>query len=183
LARTAGFVPPIVVKPNARGSSVGTRIVRRVEELGPAAAEALALDEAAILEAFAPGRELTAGFVGPRALPLVELRTHREFYDYAAKYEDGETGYVCPAELAEATAESVRALGRRAAEALGVTGLGRTDIILTGEGPTILEVNTIPGFTTHSLLPMAARAAGMAMPDLCRTLLEAALGVSAREGA
>ncbi len=180
---SAGLVPPLVVKPNARGSSVGTRIVRDLEELFAAADAALALDEAALIEGFVAGRELTVGFVGEQVLPIVELTTPRDFYDFAAKYEVESTSYACPAELPDETAETVRTLGRRAAEVLGVTGLARTDIILTDEGPMILEVNTIPGFTDHSLLPMAARAAGLEMPDLCRSLLEEALAASTREGA
>lgn len=162
---------PVVVKPASRGSSVGTSIVRSEESLETAAAHALAFDRRAIVESYIPGREITAGILDESPLPLIELRPKRPFYTYEAKYLDEDTEYLCPAPLDEATTQQLQRLTLRVHKALGMRDLSRTDIILGPDGPQVLELNAIPGFTSHSLLPKAAQRAGISFPELCRTLV------------
>ncbi len=165
---------PVVVKPASRGSSVGTTIVRAAGELAAALELALAVDRQGLVEAFVEGCELTAGMLAGEALPLIELQPARDFYDYEAKYKDDRTEYCCPAPLEADASDALQRLGLAVNEALGVEHLGRVDMILGEDGPMVLEVNTIPGFTSHSLLPMAAREAGVGFPELCRRILELA---------
>ena len=170
-AMADGLHLPVVVKPANRGSSVAVTIVRQREALAPAVAQALAIDSAALLEEFVPGRELTAGMLGSEILPLVELMPDGEFYDYNAKYISDHTRYLCPAPLPEATAAQVRQIALEVNRALGAEHFSRTDIMLGEKGPQVLELNAIPGFTSHSLLPKAAQAAGIAFGDLCCRIL------------
>jgi len=178
--RAADLAVPVVVKPVSRGSSVGTTIVRDAAALERAAADALRWDACGMIESFVAGPEITAGILADQALPLIELRPAREFYDYEAKYKDDHTQYLCPAPLdADHTAE-LQALALRVCRVLGVEHMGRVDLMLGEDGPQVLEVNTIPGFTSHSLLPMAARQAGFPFPALCRRILELAWERSGR---
>jgi D-alanine-D-alanine ligase len=171
----AGLSLPLVVKPVRAGSSQGVTIVRKAEALEGALAEALRWDAEAMVEPFLPGAELTVGILERRALPVIEMRTTTEFFDYEAKYSDGVTEYICPAELSAGTTARVRELALAAHDSLGARDLSRVDILLDAAGaPSVLEVNTIPGFTSHSLLPKAARAAGIPFPELCLRLLELA---------
>jgi D-alanine-D-alanine ligase len=171
----AGLLPPVVVKPVSRGSSVGTSIVRDYAEMWEAAEKALALDERAMIETFLAGRELTVALLGDRILPVIEIRPKQKFYDYAAKYADDATEFICPAPLAERLYSEIESIALRSVKALGVEQLGRVDIILGEDGPQVLEVNTIPGFTAHSLVPLAARTAGIAFPELCLKVLAGCL--------
>lgn len=168
----AGLVYPLVVKPNSRGSSVGVRIVRDPEDLREAVAEALAIDTTALAETFLAGRELTVGLLGADVLPVVELRTGREFFDFEAKYRSETTEYICPALLEDADAETLCATASAAGRALGVRDFARVDILLSAGVAYVLEVNTIPGMTSHSLLPKAACAAGYSFAQLCRRMVE-----------
>jgi D-alanine-D-alanine ligase len=170
-----GLDVPLVVKPAASGSSVGVTIVRDAEALGCALEKALAYGPRVVVEEFIAGREVSVAVLEHETLPPCELVTSREFYDYAAKYEDDATQVVCPAELdAEATRRTSEA-ALRAFDALGCRDFGRTDVILGTDGlPWVLEVNTIPGFTSHSLVPRAARAAGVEFGRLCARIVRLA---------
>jgi D-alanine-D-alanine ligase len=171
--RLGGF--PLVVKPNEEGSSVGLTIVERAEQLAPALQLAGRYGEI-LIERYAPGRELTVALLGDRALPIVEIRPKSGLYDYESKYTAGKSEYFCPADLPEALAETVKDLGRRAAHTLGCRGVTRVDFRLDAEGVAqCLEVNTVPGMTPTSLVPMAAKAAGMSYEQVVQHMLDLAL--------
>jgi D-alanine-D-alanine ligase len=169
--------PPLVLKPIDDGSSVDLHICRSATEVASIRAR-LHPDRGAIMaEAFVAGREITAGIVGSRLLPLVEIIPSAavEFYDYAAKYLRDDTRYVVDPLLPGHLDEQCRHAAMLAFDRVGCRDLARVDFIVGAEGPWFLEVNTMPGFTTHSLVPMAAAAVGLDMPALCETLVEAAL--------
>ena len=166
------FEGPIVVKPTKSGSSVGVTIVTQTGAYRPALEEAFRYSDAVLVEKFIPGRELTVGILGEKALPIVEVIPKKQFYDYEAKYGDAGTRYEVPARLSETEARKVREEALKAYHALGCRMLSRVDLILTPEGEAaVLEINTIPGLTSKSLLPKAAREAGIDFPDLCVKIL------------
>jgi D-alanine-D-alanine ligase len=166
---------PLMVKPSREGSSIGMSKASSVAELAPAYALARRYDETVIAERFIEGMELTAGILGEQALPLIRLETPRVFYDYQAKYFADDTRYYCPCGLPAEQEQRVQRVARAAFEALGCSGWGRVDLVLGRDGePYLLEVNTIPGMTDHSLVPMAARAAGLSFEELCLRILETA---------
>jgi len=166
---------PLVVKPNEQGSTVGLTIVTRPEDLGDAVGLALRYGREVLIESFIPGRELTVAILGDEPLPIVEIRPKGGHYDYESKYSAGMTEYFCPADLPEPLAERIRELGRRAAHALGCAGVSRADFRLSpANEPFCLEVNTIPGMTPTSLVPMAARAQGLSYDQLVERMLELA---------
>ncbi|OFZ99450.1 MAG: D-alanine--D-alanine ligase [Betaproteobacteria bacterium RIFCSPLOWO2_02_67_12] len=169
---------PLMVKPVNEGSSIGMSKVRAAAQLEEAFALAVNYDRAVIAEKFIEGRELTCAILERDALPLIRLETPREFYDYEAKYVADDTRYILPCGLPEAEEREVQQLCLRAFQALGCRGWGRVDLMLGGDGaPYLLEVNTVPGMTDHSLVPMAARAVGLTYEDLClRILASAATG-------
>jgi D-alanine-D-alanine ligase len=167
---------PVVVKPNTQGSSVAVHIVERLQDLPGAVADAFRYPPV-LVETFIPGREITVAVLGGRALPVVEIVPQDGFYDYRHKYTKGETRYVCPADLPQATADAVARAAEAAYAALGCAGVARVDFRLAPDGRFYcLEVNTIPGMTETSLVPMAARAAGMSYEDLVGRLVELAKG-------
>ncbi|OPX23036.1 MAG: hypothetical protein B1H04_04220 [Planctomycetales bacterium 4484_123] len=167
---------PCVVKPVGGGSSLDVTIARDAAARQQAVESLLGRYGRAMVEAFIPGRELTVGVLGDQPLPVVEIIPRREFYDYVAKYQDDETVYVCPADLPPALAEHLRAAGLVAHRALGCRDFSRVDFILADDGTAyVLEVNTIPGFTSHSLLPKAAAAAGISFEQLCDRIVRLAL--------
>ena len=173
--------PPVVVKPASTGSSVGISIVHHKKHLASALRSAFALDNQVMVEEFLSGREMTVGVVGNRnleALPVIEIKPGKDytFFDYEAKYQPGATEEICPAPIHPNTARMLQRLAIRAHEALGLKGYSRTDFILTPKGPVLLETNTVPGMTATSLLPRAARAAGMDFPAFIRRLINIALG-------
>jgi D-alanine-D-alanine ligase len=172
------LVPPLVAKPATGGSSLGVSIVRDAEQVRSALTKASEYADSVLIERYIPGRELTVGVLGETALPvaeIVKLKAGCDFYDYSAKYSEG-TSILCPAELEPAVAEKVQALALAAHRALGCRDVSRTDIILDAAGtPWVLEVNTLPGLTSHSLLPRAANAAGIGFTQLCERLLCLAL--------
>jgi D-alanine-D-alanine ligase len=173
------FGPRVVVKPAAQGSSIGVSIVER-GGFAEAVKQALSFDGRAIIEPFIKGRELTVGILGDRALPIVELKPHRQFFDYTAKYQYGQTDYIVNPELPDDIAAEVSRAGLEAFRCLGCRDLGRVDVMVSERGDIfVLEVNTIPGFTETSLVPMAASAAGMDFAALCRRIVEMALRRSA----
>jgi D-alanine-D-alanine ligase len=172
----ATYSPPLVVKPARQGSSVGIAIVRDPSELAAALAGAKRYDENIIVEQFINGREFTVGILGGRALPVVEIRTNRKFFDYEAKYTPGAAEEICPAPIDALTASRIHELARRAHECLGCRDFSRVDVMWNGKRDFfVLEVNTIPGLTPNSLLPKAARAAGLSMEALCVRMVEMAL--------
>ncbi len=162
------FEFPVVVKPTKAGSSVGVTIVREPSSYLKACKEAFKYSDAVLVDRYIAGRELTVGFLGEEALPVVEVIAKREFYDYEAKYKDTETRYEFPAKLTEAERRIVAEEAFKAYRALGAEVMSRVDLILGKDGlPYVLEINTIPGLTPKSLLPKAARAAGIHFPELC----------------
>ena len=166
---------PIMVKPANEGSSIGMSKVRRAADLEAAYALAANYDPLVIAEQFIEGPELTAGVLGREALPLIRLETPRDFYDYEAKYVADDTRYICPCGLPADEEREIQRAVIRAFDVLGCRGWGRVDLMLDRAGkPHFLEVNTSPGMTDHSLVPMAARAAGVSFEDLCVRILELA---------
>jgi D-alanine-D-alanine ligase len=174
LEALGGF--PLVVKPNEQGSTVGLTIVRKPEALAAAIELALEYGPDALIEEYIDGRELTVSALGDEVLPIVEIRPRSGHYDYEAKYTAGMSEYFCPADLPEALAARIGDLGLRAARVLGCTGVARADFRLSSAGaPYCLEVNTIPGMTPTSLVPMAARARGLSYDQLVNRMLELAV--------
>ena len=169
---------PAVVKPARGGSALGVRVVERRADLPEAVMGALAYADAALVEARMRGVEVAVGMVGtpPEVLPPVEIRPKSGQFDYAARYTFGATEYFVPARLDPAAAAACERASRAAFEVLGLRDIGRADLIVDDEGtPWLLEVNVSPGMTETSLVPMAAEAAGLALPDLCDRVLSAAL--------
>ena len=175
---------PLVAKPVLEGSSIGVSMIDSENAL-PAAFETAARHGPVLLERRLPGREVTVGVLDGRALPAVALRAAGEFYDYHAKYVAEDTVYECPAPLPEPLLARLGELALSAFDALGCTGWGRVDFILDADGePRFIECNTAPGMTSHSLVPIAARAAGLDFPALCTAILATTLaGGSANGGA
>ncbi len=172
---------PVVVKPSSCGSSVGVTIVRNPEEFSKAVDLAFTFSERVLVERYIEGRELTVGILDDQPLPIVEVIAQRKFYDYEAKYRDSGTRYEFPAKLSAEEAEKVSSAALRAYQVLGCLHFARTDVILANDGtPYVLEVNTIPGLTSKSLLPKAAKAQGIDFPDLCVKIIELARGRVAR---
>ena len=163
---------PIMVKPASEGSSIGMSKVRREQDIASAYALAASHDKLVIAEQFIEGTELTAGILDDSPLPLIRLETPRDFYDYEAKYLAGDTRYILPCGLSAQAESALQAESLRAYSLLGCRGWGRVDLILDREGrPYFLEVNTSPGMTDHSLVPMAARHIGLSFGDLCLRIL------------
>ncbi|MCX8007786.1 MAG: D-alanine--D-alanine ligase [Coriobacteriia bacterium] len=173
-----------VVKPASEGSAIGVSIVHEPSELANALASAFEHDEVALVERFVEGVEVTVGVLGtktPFALPTLEIVPEHEFYDYESKYVPGMSRHIIPARIPEDARERCAELAVAAHQALGCSGVSRTDIIVEQSGDAwVLEVNTIPGMTRTSLLPDAARAAGIEFPDLCALLVGYALEESSR---
>jgi D-alanine-D-alanine ligase len=166
---------PLMVKPAAEGSSIGMSKVRSRSTLDEAYALAANYDRVVLAEKFIEGAELTVGILGEQVLPIIKLETPRDFYDYQAKYVADDTRYLIPCGLPEKKEKALQALCLKAFRTLGCAGWGRVDLMLDRRGrPYLLEVNTAPGMTDHSLVPMAARAVGISYEDLCIRILESA---------
>ncbi len=171
---------PIVVKPNSEGSSIGVRMAKDLNELCAFMDKAFALDEEVLLEEYIKGREISVGVIGNQslqALPVIEIipNEDHEFYNYEAKYQEKATKEICPAEMPESITRLAQEYALRAHKALYLRGYSRTDMIVRGEDIVLLETNTIPGMTKTSLLPLAARTAGMDFSTLLDRLIELAL--------
>jgi len=172
-ARKLGL--PIFVKPASEGSSVGMTKVRVAAKLKAAYEAAAKYDPVVLAEKFIDGPELTVAILGDQALPAIRIETPREFYDYEAKYHASDTRYLIPCGLPKAKERRVQALCLQAFRTLGCRGWGRVDLMLDRRGkPHLLEINTAPGMTDHSLVPMAAKAVGIPYEDLCLKILESA---------
>ena len=174
-ADTLGY--PLVVKPVHEGSTIGVSKVHDDESLHRAWFEALRYDDEIIAEPFVDGPEYTAAILGDDSLPLIRLETPNELYDYEAKYAEGAgTRYHCPCGLDEATETTFKRLARAAFDALGASGWGRVDFVCDRTGsPFFIDVNTAPGMTGHSLVPMAAQALGVEYDELVWRILETSL--------
>ena len=166
---------PLMVKPAREGSSIGMSKVTTIEKIEPAFELAAQHDDVVIGERFVEGVEVTAAILDGKALPLIRLETPRVFYDYEAKYFANDTRYICPSGLPEAQERAIQEAALRAFDLIGCSGWGRVDVMLDRAGtPYLLEINTIPGMTDHSLVPMAARASGIEFEELCMRILESA---------
>jgi D-alanine-D-alanine ligase len=165
---------PCVVKPSRSGSALGVGFVEREADLPGAVMAALSFSGAAIVETRATGREVAVALAGRplEPLPAVEIEPKNGPFDYSARYTVGATEYFAPARLDEAELAAVGSACARAAEALGLRDLTRVDAIVGADGPTVLEVNVSPGMTDTSLVPMAARAAGLSVADLCDNVIQ-----------
>jgi D-alanine-D-alanine ligase len=166
---------PLMVKPACEGSSIGISKVTSIEQLEPAYQLAAKHDPDVLAEQFIVGDELTAAILDDQALPLIRLETPRVFYDYEAKYHAADTRYLVPSGLPPEQERALQALALEAFRAVGAEGWGRVDLMLDRAGrPYGLEVNTVPGMTDHSLVPMAARACGIGFDQLVLRILELA---------
>lgn len=167
---------PLMVKPVHEGSSIGMSRVEQIEQLAEACAIARRFDGEVIAERWVHGAEYTAAVIDGQALPLIKLETPRAFYDYDAKYVLDSTRYVCPCGLSHAQETEFQALALRAFDAAGASGWGRVDFMLDADGQAwLIEVNTVPGMTDHSLVPMAARAAGIEFDELVMRILDTSM--------
>ena len=176
--RAASEILPAVVKPVRQGSSIGMTLVHDAAQMRPALEEAFSYDRRALVEELLAGMELTVGVVGNRdleALPVIEIVTKREFFDYRAKYDPELSDEICPARISPEDAQAVQELAMRAHRSIGCRGISRVDFIRTSGGPVVLEVNTMPGMTVNSLVPKAARAAGIPFGELLHRLVQLAL--------
>ncbi len=172
----AGFKFPLVVKPASEGSTIGVSILRRQSDWQAALRRAHAHDREAVVETYIPGRELTISVLDGTALPPVEIVPQGGFYDYTAKYTKGQSRYLCPAPLSRAIQRRLSQLAVDAYRILGCEGAVRVDFRLTPrDQPYVLEVNTIPGMTETSLLPMAAAQAGLDYDQLTERILRSAV--------
>jgi D-alanine-D-alanine ligase len=164
---------PLIVKPATQGSSVGMTKVERREDLPSAFAAASSLESLVFAEPWIPGKEYTVAILQGEALPSIRIETPKTFYDYEAKYFRDDTRYFCPSGLGASLEAHLKNLALAAFEAAGASGWGRADFMMDAAGrPLLLEINTIPGMTSHSLVPMAARAIGIDFAELTWRVLE-----------
>jgi D-alanine-D-alanine ligase len=173
---------PVCVKPPRQGSSVGVHLVQTADQLAAALVDVASYDSEALVESLIIGKELTVGILDDTALPVVHIQPRSGFYDIDNKYPwmsgKGGTDYFCPAELSAETTRRVQEAALAAHRALGVEVYSRVDVLLDAEErPWVLEVNTIPGMTASSLLPKAARAAGIEFPQLCSRIVDLSLNL------
>lgn len=167
---------PLVVKPANEGSTVGVSVVRNTSQWTGALKQAFEHDHEVLVESFIDGRELAVSVLDGEALPPVEIIAPNAFYDYAAKYEKSETRYLCPAPVTTGQEQRVKALAVLAYRVLGCAGAARIDFRLNRSGrPVFLEINTIPGMTPRSLLPMSAARAGIDYDSLTERILQSGL--------
>ena len=162
----------VFVKPAREGSSFGISPARNLDELVQAVSLAREYDDTVIAETLIDGREFSVGILGGVPLPPIEIINHAEFYDFTAKYESEKTEYICPPQLTQQRCEEMQRYALRAFECLGCSGWGRVDFMQNSDGEVfLLEANTVPGMTDHSLVPMAAAVAGLTYKDLVLEVL------------
>lgn len=164
-----------VIKPRSLGSSIGITMVERRKEISKAIKETREVEADLLVEPRYTGPEVTVGILNGEPLPVIQLELAREFYDYTAKYEDERTGYDLNPDLPEQLLEEIQDISLDAYHALNCEGQARADLILHDQKPYLLEINTIPGMTSHSLLPKAAKKSGLSFPDLCEQILQSAI--------
>lgn len=170
-AKELGF--PLIIKPSGQGSSVGMSKIFERAELNAAVDAALQYDATALLESCINGSEFTVGVLQGHALPSIRIETPRVFYDYRAKYESDRTQYICRGTDDDSEEKEYSELALTAFNELGCSGWGRVDFMTGADGqPLVLEVNTVPGMTSHSLVPMAAKKDGIDFAELCWRILE-----------
>ncbi|AIX74853.1 MAG: D-alanine--D-alanine ligase [Mixta calida] len=173
--RIAQLGMPLFVKPSSEGSSVGISRVNQPSELPAALEEAFRHDDDVLVEKFLSGPEYTVAILGEQILPSIRIQPASDFYDYEAKYISDDTQYFCPSGLSAEKEAELRELVLNAWRTLGCSGWGRVDVMMDGDGSFyLLEVNTSPGMTSHSLVPMAAKQAGMSFSQLVARILELA---------
>jgi D-alanine-D-alanine ligase len=168
---------PVVVKPNTEGSTIGISKAGNIEELEQGVRLASRYDKRIMIEKYISGRELTVGVIGkdPRALPIIEIKPKSGFFDYESKYTKNLTEYIVPAEIENGIAEKIMDLSLKCHQCFSCLGISRVDFILDKRNiPYILELNTMPGMTFTSLVPMAAKAAGIDFDHLIEILLDSA---------
>jgi D-alanine-D-alanine ligase len=164
---------PIMVKPANEGSSIGMTKVEKASALQAAYRVAARYDSLVIAEQWVNGEEYTVAFLGEDVLPVIRVETQSNFYDYNAKYKSDETKYFCPSGLQKAEEKKLQAVAKMACKAVAANGWGRIDIMRDVNGRFwLIEINTVPGMTDHSLVPMAAKAAGISFEDLVIRILE-----------
>jgi D-alanine-D-alanine ligase len=167
---------PLMVKPIHEGSSYGASKVVEMDDIKNAWRTANQYNDGILAESWVIGREYTAAILGQEALPLIRLETPRVFYDYEAKYEVDSTQYFCPCGLDQDREEAVKAVALQAFEAVAASGWGRVDLFVDDAGKIwLIEVNTVPGMTSHSLVPMAAKQAGLEFDDLVLRILDSSM--------
>jgi D-alanine-D-alanine ligase len=167
---------PLIVKPASQGSSVGMTRVTEAGQMQAAFAAATTHEPVAFAEPWITGGEYTVAILQGQALPSIRIETDRAFYDYEAKYLRDDTRYHCPSGLSEPAEAHLRSLAQAAFDVCGAEGWGRADFMMDKTGrPLLLEINTVPGMTDHSLVPMAARAAGIDFDELVWRVLETSL--------
>ena len=171
---------PAMVKPVREGSSIGASKVTDIKDLSAAWSQANQFDGRVMAESWIEGDEYTVPILNNVVLPVIKLETSRDFYDYKAKYEDNDTKYICPCGLDDVFEKKLGELSLKACQCLGVTGWARVDIIVDDANQAwLIEVNTVPGMTSHSLVPMAAKQAGISFEQLVVQILATSLAVPA----
>ena len=170
------FKFPIIIKPNDGGSTIGLTKVTAEDQLMDALKLARHESSDILVEQFIPGREMTVAVLNGQPLPVVEIKTSNDLYDYEAKYTTGKSVYEVPAKVDDAISKELQAAAVKVYTVIGATGLARVDFILTDSGESLcLELNTVPGMTDLSLAPMAAKAAGIEYDELISMILESTL--------
>lgn len=171
VAATLGF--PLIVKPTLEGSSLGMARVESIDELKTAYANAKGFAGEVLIEQWISGAEYTVAILGQEALPVIQLKTSHAFYDYSAKYQSNDTEYLCPCGLSIEDEGHIQRLALSAFNKVGATGWGRVDLMCDANNkPWIIEVNTVPGMTDHSLVPMAAKEFGLDFEELVVAILQ-----------
>lgn len=168
---------PVIVKPSREGSTIGVTIIDKKDKMPEALKLALSYDDTVLIEKFILGKLLTVALIGrePQALPIIEIRAKKGFYDYEAKYTAGMTDYICPAEISADLTRDIQKIAVRAHQVLGCEDVSRVDLMLGDDGEVyVLEVNTIPGMTETSLVPKAAAQTGINFENLIKIILEGA---------
>ncbi|MAJ91518.1 MAG: D-alanine--D-alanine ligase [Legionellales bacterium] len=163
---------PIMIKPVREGSSFGAAKINRMEDLCSAWMNASQFDDRVMAESWVTGNEYTVPILGEKVLPMIKLETKNTFYDYDAKYNDINTKYICPCGLDESFESSLGKISKKACKLLGVSGWARVDLLIDSSNQEwLIEVNTIPGMTSHSLVPMSAKKAGISFEKLVKKIL------------
>jgi len=171
-----GWNPPVILKPVCQGSSVGLQIVERIQDFSSSLTESFRYDKRVLMEEKIEGRETTVGILGDEALPVVEIQVKKGMNDYGNKYTAGAADHFCPADFDAATTKRIQDAALGAFRAIGGRDYARVDVMVKANGdPVVLEVNTLPGMTELSLLPMAAAAAGLNFAQLCQRMVDLAL--------